>query len=519
MADALRRLSILMGSLKEVSAEEDDTKETIDVSVPASTAAALYERVRNTLEYQEDHLIRRNAIIRILRRIMGDDGTAQARATKVLHELVWAKYLPNRSIPLDTSERLAPLFAKFETVLESVRTLPDNREQAFDFVLDVMGTELEHILADHRAEEAAAAFMYEETKKRTEWDAAFTLSEEERDIRLFIAVYRTLLKADPATLRWRVFRLYYPTWSDIEPTDPLVANVAAHIGLIVRTADERIEDPLTDRLSRLVRRSAGVFRVVGDVVSHGAPKAEDRKAAVARATTARMTEFRTRLGRSVTRSILFLLVTKSLTALILEVPYDLLAIGSLPVIPLAINILFHPLFLATIALTIRIPAEENIKDYQEAIEALSAGDDHPILHLRIKKTTRSKGALFFNALYAALFLIVYVAIAILLTKIGFHAMSTGLFLFFFSVMGFFGIRLRMSTRDIIANDIRVGVLGTIIDVLMLPIVRAGSWLSEKIGKLNIFVYFFDFIIEAPLKVAIEFVEGWLRFVREKKEEI
>ncbi|NBS69882.1 hypothetical protein EBT31_13355 [bacterium] len=58
-----------------------------------------------------------------------------------------------------------------------------------------------------------------------------------------------------------------------------------------------------------------------------------------------------------------------------------------------------------------------------------------------------------------------------------------------------------------------------LDVALLPIAQAGSWLSSKVSKINVFIYFFDFIIEAPLKVAIEFVEGWLTFVREKKEEI
>jgi hypothetical protein len=54
---------------------------------------------------------------------------------------------------------------------------------------------------------------------------------------------------------------------------------------------------------------------------------------------------------------------------------------------------------------------------------------------------------------------------------------------------------------------------------LLPIVRAGAWLSIRVAKINVFIYFFDFILEAPLKVAIEFVESWLAFVREKKEEI
>ena len=54
---------------------------------------------------------------------------------------------------------------------------------------------------------------------------------------------------------------------------------------------------------------------------------------------------------------------------------------------------------------------------------------------------------------------------------------------------------------------------------MLPIVRMGRWLSANVAKINVFIYFFDFIVEAPFKVAIRVIESWFAFVREKKEEI
>ena len=47
-------------------------QELVEVSVPVSTAAAIYERVRNTLDYQEEHLLRRNAILRIVKRYLSE---------------------------------------------------------------------------------------------------------------------------------------------------------------------------------------------------------------------------------------------------------------------------------------------------------------------------------------------------------------------------------------------------------------------------------------------------------------
>jgi len=118
-----------------------------------------------------------------------------------------------------------------------------------------------------------------------------------------------------------------------------------------------------------------------------------------------------------------------------------------------------------------------------------------------------------------LFVAVYTAIGWALASLGFHGLSIALFLFFLSLVTFFGIRIRSSARDVVASDARSGIVGTTFDMLMLPIVRAGAWLSNRVAKINVFIYFFDFIIEAPLKVAIEFIESWLAFIREKKEEI
>lgn len=58
-----------------------------------------------------------------------------------------------------------------------------------------------------------------------------------------------------------------------------------------------------------------------------------------------------------------------------------------------------------------------------------------------------------------------------------------------------------------------------VDFFFLPILRVGHLLSREIAKINIFIFFFDFILEAPLKVIFEVAEEWIRFIRTKKEEI
>lgn len=500
-------------------------EETIEVSAPVSTAASLYERVRNTLDYQEEHLLRRNAILRILKRYLGSNVPLSSLAGDLLKELVWAKYLPNKTVPISLQTRLSPVIAKYELLFRAADQLGRERETVFHWLLDILATEIETIVAPSEPEEALVAYMYDEMKQRVEWDALLKASDEQKDLRLYIAVHKTLLKSNPGTLRYRVLTLYYPTWAGVA-SDKLVQEIAGNLLAVYKTVETELNHPLTVRLSRLLRRRAGIFRVLGDAL-HDTDKLEavvadpaELDAAVSKALVARTSKFKTRLRRTVFRAVIFLFITKMFLALLLELPYDLfLAREEVPLYPLFVNILFHPFFLAIIGLTVVLPQKKNRDDYVAAIRALSVGADHPVLHLRVKNDARGSWQTVFDALYALLFIAVYGLIAFGLYQFGFHWLSIALFLFFLSLVTFFGIRIRSSTREIVAAEGRSGVIGTIFDILLLPIVRAGSWLSSRVAKINVFIYFFDFIIEAPLKVAIEFIEGWLSFVRDKKEEI
>lgn len=522
MSERLRKLSVLTQPKKGFASSPGE--EFIEVSTPASTAASLYERVRNSLEYQEDHLLRRNAILRILKRYVGTHATLESTAGNLLRELVWAKYLPNKVVPVNFVNRIGPILAKYEPLLKAADVPGKNGDYLFHFVLDVLATEIEYVLAPPDGDEALVSFMYEELKRRTEWDPAMQLTEEDKDLKFYVAVHRSLLKSTPATLRYRIFTLYYPDWTTSAIDAPRVTEVSQNLLQIAKTIDGQIESPLTERLTRLLRRRAGIFRVVGDVVRGSEGEAfedpDELDAEVTEALAHRTQDFRIRLRRTTVRAIIFLIITKMFLALLLELPYDaLLAKEEVPLYPLFINIFFHPLFLALIALTVNIPAKQNAEDYRAAVRALSVGADHPLLHVRVKREVRGSWSVFFDIIYGLLFLGIYVGIGSLLHGLDFHVLSITLFLFFLSLVTFFGIRIRTSTKDIIASDARSGFAGTIFDILLLPIVRAGAWLSTKVSKINVFIYFFDFIIEAPLKVAIQFVEGWLAFVREKKEEI
>lgn len=499
-------------------------QETIEVSKPASTAVHLYEKVRTTIDYQEEHLLRRNAILRIVKRYVGSDITVEKLSENLLRELVWARYLPNKEVPTELEKQLVPIFEKYEPLLRESDKLPGS-ENILQWLLDVMSTELEYAITPPYKEEALVSYMYEEMRGRINWDKKIVITDEEKDLFLYVAIHRAVLKSNNATLRFRVLSLYYPDWPGSSSKER-IDELRRHLDTVVESVERVISHPVTAKLMLLMRRKAGVFRIIRNTIEKkpeefasllNNPDVLDK--AISRNLKKHTKNFRQRLRRTVLRAVLFLFITKMFLALIIELPYDLLIAHETSFIPLLVNILFHPILLAFIGLTIVIKEKQNSADYTGAVRALSVGADHDLLNVRMKAESFNAWSKIFGLVYTLMFFFTYGIIATLLVRFDFNWLSALLFLFFLSLVTFFGIRIRSTTKDVVLSGQVSGIIGTVFDFFMIPLVRAGRWLSLKVAKINIFIYFFDFIIEAPFKVAVRFTERWVAFVREKKEEI
>jgi len=160
--------------------------EVISVSETVSAAATAYESLRNTLEYDEEHLLRRNAIRRILKRRLDEEGS-EAVATELLRELVWARYLPNKRVPETMGTTLSAVLRKYRPLFSAARDAQDP-SRAEEWLLDVASSEVEYAISPPLADEALASFAYAELKKRAAWTAA--VPEADRDLQLYIAVHR-----------------------------------------------------------------------------------------------------------------------------------------------------------------------------------------------------------------------------------------------------------------------------------------------------------------------------------------
>ncbi len=507
-----------------------DGEDTVSVSRTGQTAGAAYEKVRNAVEYEEEHLLRRNAIRRILhrRRAADEEDSSISRGEAVLTELIWAKYLPNKRVPAAKIGELDKIVDKYDQLLDSLAEDDEGMYQ-YDWLLDVMSTEIEYAIDPPHSREALATLMFDHMRTEIVWSVDDKLDDQQKDMLTYVAIHRALLKSNLATLRYRVFMLYFPKWGSADTA--LIHKVEERLSTIIGAVEEQIKHPYADQLYRLMRKYALVFWSIEDVAKDRPNEAleiladnDQLKREVTKAVSARYTKFRTKLYRVVGRAVLFLFLTKMLLAIILEVPYDLYVLGALEIFPLAVNVAFHPLFLTLIGVTVRIPSKKNTKKVIELVTRVlnkQPGDQSMNVVFNVRRPW-THGALgkFFTLFYGVTFLFSYGVIAwFLATILEFNVLSIILFLLFFSLVTFFGIKIRQSVRELLVIERQGGIIGTMFDFFMLPVVRLGRWITLRARKINIFVFFLDFIIEAPFKLGIEMIEGWIAFIKDKKEEL
>ena len=524
---ALQHLLHTVMQMRREAEDDVTTEDVISVSETVSVAVSIYETVRNTLEYDEEHLLRRNATRRILKRRLGDSDSKQL-ATKLIRELIWARYLPNHKIPSSMIQTVADVFEKYKMLFAGLNENTKEDQEQYEWLLDVLSTEIEYLVGPPCIDEALASYAYQVLRTRTKWQTKM-VEEADHDLQLYIAVHRAVLKSNEATLRYRIFTLYYPKWRTAGVSDAVAREVAMNFRKVYTSVEAELKHPSGDAVFRFVRRHTVVFRLIADVAQdnpeafQSAIQSSDVKAidkAITAAAKARYGTFRSKLVRTVFRAAFFLLLTKSILAFLVEYPYEVFVLQETNYLPLTVNILFPPFLLALIGLSVRIPEKKNTADILDEIHAfLGMGEETTFVFKQ--KNQRAFGVLWwiFHTLYTVAFFAMTFLIVTFLRQFGFNSLSTGFFIFFLSLVAYFGIRIRNTRRDLILIENHRGFFLILGDILFLPIVRVGRWISIRAPRVNIFLFFFDFIIEAPFKALVEIIENWLAFLREKREEI
>ncbi len=529
--------------------ETDETIARLRVSEVISKMSFYYEKIRNAVQYSEEHLLRKEAIERIIRRqlmienpIKFSQSDSLDAARHLLIELIRAGYLKNNSLPESQVNEVSIILDKYLTcrhlvtneVVENFNFFGQTKNQqspasgleVTNWLVGLAAAEIEKNIIPNEVNDTIVAVMYHLLEKKITLPNNLPY-QEDLAVQIYIAIHRRLLKFDDDMLSLILLNYYNGDWS--EATPEVIKRVAKNFVTLRQLITEQLNHPLREQLISVVSSYTVFFDILQDVVAEDPVKVydeffDDPKAFARRIKnicTKRYSKAKKKLWRSAVRSIIYILLTKSIFAVLLELPAAKFFGSVVNPLALVINISFPAilLFLA-IALT-RLPGEDNTKKIITGIEEIVFIEKQRNEAITLRKPIGRHRVMniIFGLLYIATFFVSFGVVVWLLDAIYFSWVSIIIFLFFLAFVSFFIIRIRRGAKEWIVIEGKDTFLRFLFDFFSTPIIATGKWLSTKFSRLNVFVFILDFIIEAPFKIFVEIAEEWTKYVRERKDKI
>jgi hypothetical protein len=490
--------------------------EKVNVVGAGGALTAAYEQLRNAAENTEEHLLLQNAIRRFYKQqfIARDEALVRESGNELAVELTFAGYVPNDSL---TKPQLAAISRLASSHYEAYETLLARRTVSADvstgWILDTLAVEVEAAINSHRTDTAFidVAYTYFESTISYESMAQKSMPQDEYGGAMFAAIHKALLKSDKAVIRTGLLHRYQIS----------VENLDAYVSFNQKI-DQLMESPATDMLYHMIDRQGAPFRIIRHMIE----SREDfvsllsRRGAFLEAFEQQINnEYNNithRINRAIVRSVIFLIITKFIIGIAIEVPYDLWAHSAIIWQPLLINLFFPPLYMIMLRLTHTLPGYANTSALIDRVDTMLYGEK--VVLVKRQLAGRRYGPVF-SAIYVLLSLVVFGAVMWLLLMLGFSLVHIVIFFIFISAASFLGFRLSRLIRELEIVRSSSNGLTFVRDIIYLPFVVVGQWMSDKYSRVNIVTIILDMLIELPLKTVLRLIRQWGAFIDERKDRI
>ena len=509
-------------SLHDQRAKSSPKEQTILVPNVANVLLFAYEQLRNASENIEDHLLFQRAILRFYKRnlIFATRKKYSDLGQELVIELTQAEYLQNNTITISQAKALDELIdTYYGSYWEIKRQRPDiSPRKAEKWVLEVLSVKSEQIFNNPIRILSFAHFAHAHFSELVGYENIIESDESvdpaDYPTLLYIAIHKSLLKSDDANVRSGLLDLH-----GLEPS-----NASQFIEFNTKY-DQLAALGSTAKLTRLISKNGAALRIIRSTFFDGHDVYPDVIANSARTMTAvesqidtEYKQVRKNLNKGIFKSIVFLLITKAIIGLLVEIPYDIVVMGSIVVLPLVINLLFPPLFIAFTALTFRLPGRANKKALSDYIQHMLYGDaqSYP---LTLKYTQPVGRTYLFNTVYFIMFVTAFYLVATRLAALDFNIVQGVIFFIFLSTASFLGYRLTLQIKELEIVNTNQGFIALIRDFLYAPFVFVGKRISYRFSRLNLIAQILDVAIELPLKTMMKLVRQWVIFLNNKKDEL
>lgn len=521
----------------------------IAVSAMVSKLAFVYEKIRNAVDYEDDHLLRKNAIKRIFKRQIMIEGIikdlkSQELSIHLLTELIQAGYIDSNSISDkkiieigDVLEKYIKLkdycFRKENLLISSASSKKGNKKKTrkdqailFNWIIALAASEIEENLTKDKVKQGIIGDMFDILKDNIKLPKDLPY-EKDLDIQIYLGVARNYLNFDVDLLTFILFKYYNKNWFKID--DQGIESVANKIDVLYLAVSQQLKHPLIKQLDKIIKSYSLYFSVLQEVIEENPIKIYDQalnnyKAfinLIKEACERRYKKIKNKLWNSGVRSIIYIFLTKSIFVFLLEIPAIKWFGEEINIFTLAINVSFPAFLLFIMILFTWAPAQENTKKIISGVEEIVYDEKRRKNAILLRKPPKRSFLIdaIFNVLYLAGFSVTMYVIIRFLTFVGFNWVNITIFLFFLMFVSFFSFRIKRDIKKFIIIESKDNFFNFLFDFFYTPIIAVGKFLSNGASRVNIFVFILDFIIEAPFKVFVEVFDDWMKYIRERKEDL
>lgn len=517
LADSLQRIDAY-----ETTLLSHRQKDTLHIPTVGSRLSTAYEQLRNASEYAETDLLQQRAIRRYLKRVLSFHvkiSTAHL-ADELVAELTQAEYIQNDRITRSDVKLIASHIKRYyEAYWEYVSEKRNSSQKIVfqDWILDVLAVRCEQAIQSHVRQllfaHFAVSYLAVRVKPKKLIKNREKVPTEDMTLVLSIAAHRALLKSDNPTIRTALVDSYRQDVDNIE------AFVAFNQKL------ERLFSlKTTVYTTRIVSKNGAALRFIytaffasdAPLTSHSLKSPDTLMQSLHQHIEHEYSELNKHLDTGIIRSVMFLLITKGIIGVAIELPYDFLMYGHLILTPFLINLFFPSIFIAFTRLTLSTPGERNTTAVINQITGILFDDESLDFPIRLLKERQSIG---FNSLYTVTFLIVFAALSYILYLLNFNIVQGIIFFVFLSSASFLSFRLSRQINELEVVNTPQGSLSLLRDVIYMPFIAVGQRISYRYSQINIVAMALDILIELPLKTILRLARQWTQFLSDKKDEL
>jgi len=510
---------------------------TIHVDEVALKVAAFYEQIRTIVDWKEEHLMRRAAIIRKLKRRFFDlelnnFSEIENIAEFLVLELIRGGLFPNDRIEESKINDVQKIIEKYVFILKNN---PENKAgkaglNFYNWLIEVAACEIEETLYPSIKEIALIDYMFGSMKEKIRVSNKIfesgLLKKEDVNIQIYIAICQALFKFDKPIISYNLIKYKYPGWQKAD--EQSILEVSKNAFKIWQETEKDMVNPLANKFYNICEKYDTPYLLMGDILLMN-DLAEMEKiildpsvleGLIKDAYSKRLSTLKSRISRAAVYSTISIFITKILTLVLLEILIEEAIGNKINMLLLTVDVLIPTLLMFLLVISAKRPSKKNLNIVM--IETMKIAYQKESADIYEIKMSRRKGfimKIFLSLIYVLSTFITFGGICYVLNYFQFPVTSIIIDIIFIALILFAGTAVSKKAQELTMEDEKEGFLSFLSDVFFLPVQGLGKWISNKWKRYNAISALFNTLVDMPFSAFIEFLEKWRNFIKERKEEI